>query len=87
MPGCAQPTADDSYYFGPIEKDFAIPTLKQTWAVSEVNDPSFGVGASFCNGSLVGNQELDVYCMGLAVYYIPGVAAPLRRQPNVCINT
>lgn len=85
MPGCADPDPVDSVFLGPVEKDIAISTLKQSWLPSDVNDPSFGVAASFCNTLLSGSPlQLNVYAMGIGIYYTGGL---VKRRPNVCVNT
>lgn len=60
-PGTRDTSATPAPYgIGPIEKTFAIPTLKQTWTPEEVNDPSFGAGLSFSGRGFSPTPAVDI---------------------------
>lgn len=83
--GCSPPHGPNDYKIGPGQKNLYIPTLKQSWAASDVNDPSFGVAVSIFAENNTVSSVFNVDCIGMAVYYTPGVTA--LRRPNVCVNT
>src|SRR5882724_4983902 len=82
--GCVPPNPPPSApNLAPIEKDFPIPTIKQTWSPNEVNDANFGVAVSVWgigHNSFSLTEIVTMYldCLGVAVYfYEAGGAVPI----------